>query len=100
MNSFLKGSKTILGDIELSSISSEDILGYMPKITDGTKQSTKKLRFSLLPAFFNFIRNSLNTNEIRKVAGKQNWRFYPRKLQTVLMTHQGNFYHESTLKCS
>ena len=47
-------------DIELSSITSEDILAFMSKISDGTKQSTKKLRFTLLAAFFNFIKNSVD----------------------------------------
>ena len=46
-------------DIELSTISSEDILAFMSTITDGTKQNTKKLRFTLLSAFFNFVKNSL-----------------------------------------
>ena len=48
------------GDIDLSSITSEDILGFMSMISDGTKQNTKKLRFSLLSAFFNFVKNSLD----------------------------------------
>jgi len=48
------------GDIELSTISSEDILAFMSTITDGTKQNTKKLRFTLLSAFFNFVKNSLD----------------------------------------
>jgi len=47
------------GDIELSSITSEYILGFMYKLSDGTKQNTKKLRFTLLSAFFNFIKNSV-----------------------------------------
>ena len=47
-------------DIELSYITSEDILGFMSKVSEGTKQNTKKLRFTLLSAFFNFIKNSLN----------------------------------------
>ena len=32
----------------------------MSKISDGIKQSTKKLRFTLLAAFFNFIKNSID----------------------------------------
>jgi integrase/recombinase XerD len=31
----------------------------MSELSDGTKQSTKKLRFTLLSAFFNFIKNSI-----------------------------------------
>ena len=48
------------GDIDLSAITSEDILVFMSKVSDGTKQNTKKLRFSLLSAFFNFVKNSLD----------------------------------------
>ena len=33
---------------------------FMSKVSDGTKQNTKKLRFSLLSAFFNFIKNSVD----------------------------------------
>jgi integrase/recombinase XerD len=47
------------GDIEISTITSEDILVFLSTVTDGTKQNTKKLRFSLLSAFFNFIKNSI-----------------------------------------
>ena len=32
----------------------------MSELSDGTKQNTKKLRFTLLAAYFNFIKNSLN----------------------------------------
>lgn len=33
----------------------------MSTITEGTKQNTKKLRFTLLSAFFNFVKNSLDS---------------------------------------
>jgi len=69
-----------LKDIELSSVTSEDILSFMSTVSDGTKQNTKKLRFTLLSAFFNFVQNSLdhdiqnpcNTPALRKLfrAGK------------------------------
>ena len=45
-------------DAELSSIKSEDVLDFMTKLTDGNKQSTKKSRFALLSAFFNFVKKS------------------------------------------
>jgi integrase/recombinase XerD len=56
----LNNFQDYFGDIGLSSITSEDILAFMSKTSDGTKQSTKKLRFTLLAAFFNFIRNSVD----------------------------------------
>lgn len=48
------------GDVELSTITSVDILEFMSTVSDGTKQNTKKLRFTLLSAFFNFVKNSLD----------------------------------------
>ena len=35
-------------------------MAFMSTVTDGTKQNTKKLRFTLLSAFFNFVKNSLD----------------------------------------
>ena len=34
----------------------------MSDVSDGTKQSTKKLRFTLLAAFFNYIKNSVDSD--------------------------------------
>jgi len=34
----------------------------MSTVTDGTKQNTKKLRFTLLSAFFNFVKSSHDPN--------------------------------------
>jgi len=49
-----------IGTIEITSITTDDVLDFLNKITEGTKQSTKKLRYSLLSAFFNFFRNSVD----------------------------------------
>ncbi len=46
--------------IEISSVTSEGILVFMSSVSDGTKQNTKKLRFTLLSAFFNYIKNSVD----------------------------------------
>ena len=48
------------GEIEISSITSEDIMTFMSEMSNGTKRSTKKLRFTLLKAFFNYIKNSVD----------------------------------------
>ena len=45
----------IFGDKDLEEISSEDILIFLNKVTDGRKQQTKRTRYSHLNAFFNFI---------------------------------------------
>ena len=50
------------GDIELSSITSEGILAFMSEVSYGKKQNTKKLRFTLLSAFFNYIKNSIDSD--------------------------------------
>lgn len=50
------------GNIELSSITTDSVLPFLTKISEGTKQSTKKLHYSLLSAFFNFIKNSSDGN--------------------------------------
>ena len=39
---------------ELESLSSEEVLSFLPSITEGTKQSTKHARYSHVKAFFNF----------------------------------------------
>ena len=48
------------GDRELESLTNEEILTFLTQFTEGTKQSTKRLRYSLLSAFFNFIKSSIN----------------------------------------
>jgi integrase/recombinase XerD len=46
----------------LLSITSDDILEFMIQITGNTKPNTKKLRFTLLSAFFNYIKGSIEPN--------------------------------------
>jgi integrase len=36
------------------------MLSFLTEFTEGTKQATKRLRYSLLSAFFNFIKNSID----------------------------------------
>ena len=48
------------GDKDLEEISSEDILIFLDKITDGTKQQTKRTRYSHLAAFYNFTINNMD----------------------------------------
>ena len=50
----------IFGDKDLEEISSEDILTFLNKITDGRKQQTKRTRYSHLAAFFNFIETNID----------------------------------------
>jgi integrase/recombinase XerD len=49
-------------DRELDTIAHEEILSFLTLFTEGTKQSTKRLRYAILSSFFNFVRNSLDTD--------------------------------------
>ena len=50
-----------LGEREIDSITPETILAFLTEFTKGTKQSTKRLRYSLLSALFNFVKNSIDS---------------------------------------
>ncbi|MEE9302868.1 MAG: site-specific integrase, partial [Thiotrichaceae bacterium] len=58
--SILKKFVLIFGGKDLEEISSDDILSFLNKITDGRKQQTKRTRYSHLAAFFNFIGNNID----------------------------------------
>jgi len=49
-----------IGNIEIIAITTDEVLTFLNKTTEGAKQSTKRLRYSLLSAFFNFIKNSID----------------------------------------
>ena len=44
----------------LNEVSTDDILDFMSKFTEGRKPQTKRIRFSHLNAFFNFMRNNFD----------------------------------------
>jgi len=48
------------GEREAESISSDEILTFLTKLTEGRNQSTKRLRYALLSAFFNFVKTTIN----------------------------------------
>ena len=50
------------GDRLADSITPDEILSFLTKLTNGTKQSTKRNRYSSLKAFFNYIKNSIDPN--------------------------------------
>jgi len=50
------------GDRELESITSDEILTFLTQINKSTKQTTKRLRYALLNAFFNLIKNTIDEN--------------------------------------
>ena len=63
------------GNHSIREISSEDVLSFLVQNTEGQKQSTKRLKYTLLKSFFNFlttnidetIPNPCNTKALRKM---------------------------------
>lgn len=47
-------------NLNLNKVSPDDILDFMAKFTEGRKPQTKRIRFSHLTAFFNFMRNNFD----------------------------------------
>jgi integrase len=47
-------------NMKLNEVSTDDILDFMSKFTEGRKPQTKRIRFSHLTAFFNFIGNNFD----------------------------------------
>jgi integrase/recombinase XerD len=63
----LKAYKTALetfsaefADKKINELSSEDVLSFLNRVTEGKKPQTKRARYAHLTAFFNFIRNNLD----------------------------------------
>jgi len=46
----------------MGTITPEEILSFLTIFSEGTKQSTKKLRYAILSSFFNFAKNSLDND--------------------------------------
>ena len=47
-------------NLNLNEVSTDDILDFMTKFTEGRKPQTKRIRFSHLTAFFNFMKNNFD----------------------------------------
>ena len=48
------------GKRELESITPDEILSFLTRLTEGNNQTTKRNRYSSLKAFFNYIRNTID----------------------------------------
>ena len=48
------------GETDLNRLSSDGVLDFMNQLTDGKKAQTKRVRFSHLNAYFNFIKNNID----------------------------------------
>ena len=53
---------TAFPDRDLETLCSEEGLGFLTKLSDGRKKATKRTRFASLTAFFNFIKNSYQSD--------------------------------------
>ena len=47
-------------DAELGQISSDQILSFLNRVSDGNKPCTKRARYAHLSSFFNLIRNNID----------------------------------------
>ncbi len=69
------------GEEELTELSSEKIRQFLNTITEGYKPQTKRVRFTHLSSFFNFLKNNLNLNfqnpcDVPMMRKQQNWRIW------------------------
>ena len=87
-----------LGNIELTDITTGHILLFLTQVSEGAKQSTKKLRYSLLSAFFNFIKDSFDPTlknpcdspDLRKIFKEQkpiHWKILEKDIKKEASTH-------------
>ena len=58
----LKRFREQFNERELETITSDEILTFLTQIDGGKKQTTKRVRYSLLKAFFNFVKNTIDPN--------------------------------------
>lgn len=47
------------GDVELDQLSPDNVLSFLNQLTKGNKPYTKRVRYSHLSSFFNFVRNNI-----------------------------------------
>jgi integrase/recombinase XerD len=50
------------GERDVREITSDEVLAFLNRVTEGTKQQTKRTRYSHLSAFFNFMKNNIDQN--------------------------------------
>jgi integrase/recombinase XerD len=60
--SILSKFSTQFGERDLDSLTPDEILSFLTQINRGTKQLTKRTRYSQLTSFFNFITQNLDPN--------------------------------------
>ena len=87
------------GGRDIASITTEEILSFLTQITHGTKQTTRRSRYTLLTAFFNFIKNSVDQKlqnpcespilkKLFKAAKKSHWKILEKEEQELVQLLQ------------
>lgn len=105
----MTGFKKLYGNSEISKITSEDVMAFLTKVADGQKQSTKKLKFSLLRSFFNFIKGSFDLTlanpcdtpllkKMFKTAKGQPWTILDRDIVDEIIFKTDNFRNRLLLE--
>ncbi len=52
----------VFGDYQLDELTVDDIMDFLNQLTDGCKPQTKRIRYAHLSAFFNFVKNNLDSD--------------------------------------
>jgi P-type Mg2+ transporter len=76
-------------DRELSEITPEDILSFLTQLNQTAKQTTKRLRYTLLNTFFNFIKNTLDENLQNPCNSPMLKKLFRNRLMLELMARGG-----------
>ena len=63
---FLARFNEQFGERELHTITSEEILTFLTQLSENTRQTTKRHRYSLLNAFFNLIKNTIDNTILNR----------------------------------
>ena len=89
------------GDRLVDSITSDEILSFLTRLTEGNNQTTKRNRYSSLKAFFNYIRNTIDfeiknpcdTPFLRKIFREkrpQQWKIIEKDLIDAFVPKDGS----------
>jgi integrase/recombinase XerD len=90
------------GERDIESITTDESLSFLTQITHGTKQTTRRSRYTLLTAFFNFIKNSIDQKllnpcespilkKLFKAARKSHWKILEKEVvDEVIFRTQNN----------
>ncbi|GAB6906480.1 Integrase family protein (fragment) [Desulfosarcina cetonica] len=64
------------GDRVIGKVTPDEILSFLNRLTDGNKPYTKRVRFSQLSCFFNFVRNNIDYGSVNPCDTPMIWKLY------------------------